>query len=280
MSPLFPNAPSIPALALVTRVVSLVAFLSVGPVMAKLPELDAVFFGRVLHKGTEPAVPNLANQLAVIAKLDGIEIARAILSPSSSQYLLKIPLDDGVEPRLPGTARRQERIRVYVLKTADNIEQEVAESVSGLFLSSVKGDVRSLDVRISGDLGLPVGPSSDVLRQWADQYGLNYLSISQNSDFDNDGVPDLDEYTAGTEPNNVLSKLQVIQTIHNNGVTSVQYGPVRVGRLYRIYFSATMAPGSWSEIGSASPTEDAAGRWFDHVTTVNPGFYQITVVTQ
>lgn len=277
MSVHFPTAP---APLLVTRVAVLAAFLGLGPARAKLPELDAVFFGRVLHKNTEPAVPNLANQLAVVAKLNGIEIARATLNPGSSQYLLKIPLDDGFDPRLPGTARPQERIRFHVLKPSDNSEQEVAESVSGLFLSSVKGDVRALDLRISGDLGLPSGPNSDVLKQWADQYGLNYLSITQTSDFDNDGVPDLDEYTAGTEPNNGSSKLQVIQTVHNNGVTSVQYGPVRVGRLYRIYFSATMAPGSWAEVGSASPTEDAASRWFDHVTTVNPGFYRITVVTQ
>lgn len=247
---------------------------------SKLPELDAVYFGRILQNTTEPVVPNLADQVAVVAKLDGVEIARATLNPGSSQYLLKIPLDDGVNPRLAGTARFHERVRIYLLKTSDNSEHEVTESVSGLYISSVKGDVRAMDLRIPGDLGLPPGPSADALSQWATGFGLNPLSITQISDFDSDGVTDLDEYTSDTNPNDNQSKLQVIETIHNNGVTSIRYGPVRVGRLYRIYFSATMADGSWTEIGSASPTENAVDRWIDHVTTVNPGFYEIKVVTQ
>ena len=247
---------------------------------SKLPELDAVYFGRILQNTTEPVVPNLADQVAVVAKLNDIEIARATLNPGSSQYLLKIPLDDGVNPRLAGTARFHERVRIHLLKTSDNSEHEVTESVSGLYISSVKGDVRAMDLRIPGDLGLPPGPSADALSQWATGFGLNPLAITQTSDFDNDGVYDLDEYTSDTNPNDPGSKLQVIETVHNNGVTSIRYGPVRVGRLYRIYFSATMAEGSWTEIGSASPTENAADRWLDHVTNINPGFYRITVVTQ
>jgi len=250
------------------------------PLRAKLPELDAVYFGRILQNSTEPVVPNLAEQVAVVAKLNGVEIARTSLVPGSSQYLLKIPLDDGINPRLPGTARFHERVRVYVVKTGDPTEHEVVESVSGLYISSVKGDVRAMDLRIPGDLGLPTGPSADALSQWALSFGLDPLLITETSDFDNDGVSDLDEFTAGTDPSDPNSKLEVIETIHNNGVTSIRYGPVRVGRLYRIYFSATMEDGTWTEIGSASPTQNAPDRWIDHVTQVSPGFYRITVVTQ
>lgn len=270
---------SVQTLFLVRAALSVCLFLPFSA-WSKLPELDAVYFGRILQNTTEPVVPNLADQVAVVAKLDGVEIARATLNPGSSQYLLKIPLDDGNNPRLAGTARFHERVRIYLLKTGDATEHEVTESVSGLYISSVKGDVRAMDLRIPGDLGLPPGPSADALSQWAALYGLNPLAITQTSDFDNDGVYDLDEYTSDTDPNNPGSKLQVIETIHNNGVTSIRYGPVRVGRLYRIYFSATMAEGSWEQVGSASPTQNAADRWLDHVTNINPGFYQITVVTQ
>lgn len=47
---------------------------------SKLPELDAVYFRRILQNTTEPVVPNLAGQVAVVAKLNGIEIARAALN--------------------------------------------------------------------------------------------------------------------------------------------------------------------------------------------------------
>lgn len=52
-----------------------------NPAVAKLPELDAVYFGRILQNTTEPVVPNLAGQVAVVAKVNRVKFARATLKP-------------------------------------------------------------------------------------------------------------------------------------------------------------------------------------------------------
>lgn len=50
----------------------------------------------------------------ILAKLNGITIAQANVAPSASQYVLKLPKDDGNSPRLTRTCRSGERVRIYV----------------------------------------------------------------------------------------------------------------------------------------------------------------------
>ncbi len=244
---------------------------------AKLPELDAVYFGRLRHNSTDLAVPTVANQIAIIAKLDGLEIARAVMNVGSAQYLLKVPLDDGNNPRLPKTGRFGEGIRIYVVKISDGSEYEPSESTSGLTLSSVKGDVQTLNLTISEDLGLPLSNSLDGFSEWLISHGLDPANITDTTDSDNDGVYDIDEFVADTDPTDLNSKLGVVETRHENGVFSVKFGPVRISRIYRIYCSPTMQDGTWNDIGLISSGENLASIWHDHTTTAPQCFYRITV---
>ena len=70
----------------------------VSSLSAKLPELDSVFYGTVRHNINDELIAG-TETIVVEAELNGIVIASSILPPGSAAYVLKIPIDDGADPR-------------------------------------------------------------------------------------------------------------------------------------------------------------------------------------
>jgi hypothetical protein len=250
-------------LVLVTFLTLLSGFTAQG----KLPELDVIYRGYVLHKSTQPFVPDASSSLSVIAKLDGVQIAAATMAAGQSLYLLKIPRDDGTEPRLPGTTRQGERVRLYLRKGAT--EYEVKESVSNsatLLIPVTKGSSLMQNISVDQNLGGSASPYTTAFFAWAATYGLAPIVGLDNLDRDGDGKSNYDEFLAGTSPTDKDDYLSFIEApLLQNGIFSVKYGKVKPSRHYTIYKISPTDASQKIMVGEVSPDVAADFLWFDYV---------------
>jgi hypothetical protein len=82
----------------------------------------------------------------------------------------------------------------------------------------------------------------------------NFGNLSRNGtgDFDNDGLNDLEEYLAGTDPKDPSSNLKLKPVMYNGTSFVVSFTAV-AGKSYRVQFSHTLAPGSWLNLADVAP---------------------------
>ena len=251
-------------------------FLAVcSPLSAKLPELDAIFWGQVRHKTNQPLVTGSSGNIVIVAKLNGLTVAQKSLPAGSSQFMLKVPMDDGLSPRLPGTARAGERVRIYVRSNSLAVEQEAAESASagGFALSSTKGDIVSQVLSVSADLS---DSMTGAMPAWLVGFGLP--ADSANLDTDADGTPNGAEYAADTNPTDHSQVFRIIEVTKSAGNNFIKFGPIRPTRHYTIWCSQSLGSGSWSSIGQVTP--GTSGDWFlfGHPTpNASSVFYRLEV---
>lgn len=249
--------------------------LAAGPATAKLPELDAIFWGPVRHNTDQELVPSTSGNIVIIAKLNGVIVAQKSLVAGSPQFVLKVPMDDGLSPRLPGTARAGERIRLYVRSNSMNIEQEAAESVfaGGLSISSVKGDIVAQTLSVSIDLG---DPAPAPMPAYLASFGLP--ANSENSDTDADGASNAAEYAAGTDPKDPLDVFRILEVTKSAGNNFIKFGPIRPERQYTIWSSGTLGASNWSSIGQVTPGSTSEWFLFGHPTPAGANcFYRLEV---
>jgi hypothetical protein len=101
---------------------------------------------------------------------------------------------------------------------------------------------------------IPAGPDSDgdgIPDNWELQYAGNLTSLNGAGDFDNDGVPNSQEYLADTNPTDPSSNLRITDFIANSGGTAntVTF-TTRPTRLYEVQERTTLAPEStWTDSG-------------------------------
>lgn len=241
---------------------------------AKLPELDTIYYGLVRHNTSQPLVPLVAEQIVVIAKLNGVTVATSSVAPGASAFVLKVPMDDGLAPRLLGTARAGERVRIYLRSNTLNSEFETTESAgaSGLPLAATKGDILAQTLSVTSDLsggvqGMPVFLAS---------YGLSTGSGSLDSD--GDGATNAAEYAAGTNPTNQAEVFKILEVTRSGGNNFVKFGPIRPSRLYRIWCSENLAPSGWSDIGQVTPGVTGDYFLFGHASPASSNlFYKLEV---
>ena len=250
------------------------------PLHARLPELDAIFYGKVRHNNGALLSPSSAGQMIVKATLNGGVIAQSSMAALSSDYKLKIPLDDGAEPRLAGTARFGERVHIIVRNVSTGVEFEATESAgAGLSISSIKGDVTRQDLSVTGNLGGDT--TSAGYNAWAAGYPLMPQGIANSGgDFDSDGFTNMQEFTTGTDPTRAEDNFQILQTVKANNVYSLRYGPIRLSRVYTI-FSAPTPTGAWVKVAEVTPNVNAAFAWQDILDHGEPQiFFKISVSEQ
>ena len=261
----------------------LLCILVVTVCSAKLPEPDAIFFGPVKHNGGILLVPENAGDFIVIAKLNGSTIAQAPMAAISSQFVLKVPVDDGQAPRLPGMARGNERVRVYLRRVSDNLEQEAVESSSsgGLLVPTERGTLTEMvaGLNFTGNFG-GMAPGFAPFGEWADGFGI--AAYTPMTDSDGDGHTNLEEFAAGTDPTSGSSTFQILEVRRVNGVSSVKFGPILLSREYGIWCADNLSGSSWTRIGTIRPNAPASHRWFDHITPEGTPhlFYRLTVEVQ
>ena len=100
-------------------------------------------------------------------------------------------------------------------------------------------------------------------------------------DNDSDGSDDLDEHVANTDHNDPSSIFQA--TVAPNPArpdqTDIHYSPAFATRIYRILWSSSLAPGTWTELTKGVTTDDGTGGQ----TTTDPAegearrFYKIEI---
>jgi len=84
--------------------------------------------------------------------------------------------------------------------------------------------------------------------------GLNMTWL--NGDADGDGIKNIDEITAGTNPFNPGKTIAITSVTRNGGNVELQF-PTETGKLYRVEFTTTLAnAGSWALHASPTP-----GQW-------------------
>ncbi len=246
----------------------------------KLPELDAVYWGTAYHRTSQSLVPASTGQIVIQAKLSGVTIAQSVMTAGSNAFVLKVPMDDGVDPRLPGTARFGERVHIIIRNTVQGIEYETTVSAgTGLSLPTVKGAVTPQNLAVTGNLAATqLGIQSFAL--WTSNFSGGGVDLNDpNLDSDGDGVSNYQEFLAGTDPLDRNDRLQILEMKYLNGVTSIRFGPIKLSRIYTIYSSPDLTV--WTKVVDIVPNVAAASRWHDHaVNGAKSLFYKVEVGIQ
>lgn len=254
--------------------------LTVQSAAGKRPELDAVLWGNLTHAGGTPLRPAFLGEITVSAWLDGVKIAELAVAPSASpnpsRYLLKVPMDDGAEPRIKGTARSGERIRIRVKNVPLNLEHEIVEtkSAAGFSLPQIKGAITIQNISLTEDLG-GASPLMAQFAVWRAAINFQPDILDPHSDPDDDGMSNYAEFLANTDPESGASVLRIQQIIRSSGVNSLRIGPVKSGRRYSLLSSKTLLPDDWTIVVQFTATADEESRWQDHVSSDTQLFYRI-----
>ena len=255
--------------------------------IAKLPEPDAVFWGTVKHQTSVDLNPAQTAEIAVVAKLvvGGVPqnvVAQTIIAPGQNNYLLKVPLDDGQEPRLTGTARAGEKIKIYIrnIRKEPVTEFETNETeTAAITIAAARGTVSNKDLVVDEDLEPGVAL---MLRfaAWRSDFAGVPSTTPATADSDGDGTSDLHEYLADTNPTEGKSKFQAYEIRHAATLNSIRFGPVRLSRVYTVFCSPSLSMPDWQPIGTVRVSAASEDKWFDHVIPAGGGaklFYRVAV---
>src|SRR5206468_3783760 len=83
------------------------------------------------------------------------------------------------------------------------------------------------------------------------------LSRNGSGDYDLDGMTDLQEFLAGTDPTVAGSSLKLLPVSYNGSSFVFNFNAV-AGRTYRVSYSTTLLPGSWTMLKDV-PAQGASG---------------------
>ena len=262
--------------------VSICMFAAIPEVMAKLPEVDAVYYGRLFHEDTTPLFSSAEQAITLIAEVEGTEIAQFALPVNgSNSYRLNIPMDDGQDPRIPGAARAGETLRIFLKNgSVANSKVQVQETtITPFALSSERGDVERTDLSVAISITTVTGTDA-AYEAWLASFPSPPENFGNPGvDSDGDGVEDFDEFIAGSDPLDSSDKLVV--KIENrdeiNNVSTLRYGPVTAGRRYQILCCSDLE--NWTEVNTEPiiPEESAESALYDHVTDSTSMFYILEV---
>jgi len=139
-------------------------------------------------------------------------------------------------------------------------------------------------VKTGGCLNLlkMVDTDSNGLPDWWETDNFGAIGVNPNLDADGDGMINLQEYLAGTNPRNSASRLAISQTsMVANGSNSdfhVSFQSVS-GITYRVEYSDTLATGSWTTLGADLSGTGAIMQVIDPAANTRAKrFYRVEVI--
>ena len=229
------------------------------PAMAGLPLPSLTFYGMFLDEFGWPYPGD--DYVEVYAQ--GVKIATHTLIPAVGNeynFLLRVPYDTG---------GKLDDYSPDVISPGDNVQIRLVDNGSGQPVISTNfictlpaGSVVRFNAR-SGTDSLGDG-LTDELRQWiwsalGDGTPFSPSKVRATDDSDGDGVSNLDEFLAGTDPANAEDVLAVaISRTAYPGVTQLQFFAVP-GKSYQVQTGTLTDQGvTWSTATFAS-SPDAAG---------------------
>ncbi len=250
--------------------------------VARLPEPDALWWGTMTHNGGQVLTSTGGTPISVVAKYNGVIVAQNAVPLGNTTYVLTVPLDNGVEPRVPGTVRPGERVRIFLKNTSTNVEYEAIETRTGPTINgtvgSQRGVVYSLNLSVPENLSTGAALAA-AFGMWAQAYPVLNPAFG-NRDSDGDGMTDFQEFLSDTDPTAPNSSLRILQIARAQNVTSIRFGPIRLGRVYSIYCTPSLLTPAWQKIGQVTPSASAPFTWFDDANGSQPCFYRVEVGIQ
>jgi hypothetical protein len=119
-----------------------------------------------------------------------------------------------------------------------------------------------------------------LLSTWrTDNFGStdNAGAGADGQDPDGDGVTNIDEYTAGTDPNDPNDVFRV-GSITRTGDTVSVVVPAKTGRIYSLQRRTDLIPGPWQNVVTVgSPAANGNLTLTDPAAIGDRWFYQVTV---
>lgn len=274
-------------------------------IFARIPEPDTIVIGTLVGNNGETIASRVSQKIIVRAVVDGATLATAeVPSNNGGKFILRVPMDDGVAPRITGTAKSSDRIKLLVDNLETNLSVEPKENeFGGVEIPAGRGNVLMLSFSVPDNILSDDINSNSIPDSWEEMYSISrngYAGISLKSDDsgldnDNDGFTNREEYIAGTDPQDETGVFKItsvnIPEAHSKNYenrfskesnTSLQitFAPMVNGRLYTLRRSTDLSKDKkqWDNIATIRADSDA-----DYFTWVLPepngdiGFYYIAV---
>lgn len=257
-----------------------VAALVAVAAQGRIPEPDTIVVGSVANAPSGRA-------LEVRAVVDGATLASTEVGESSGGFIIRIPMDDGASPRLGGTAKANDRVRLVVVDKATGAKTETLETAeAGLEIPSGRGQVLRGTFRVAeGSLSDTDGDG--IPDAWEAMYplgrngsvGLDAEGDDASEDNDEDGRTNWEEYVAGTDPLDADSLFAVQSVSFEDGTLAVTAGPGVTDRRYILKRTAQLGEEArWEEVATAVAPEDGGPvEWTWHGVAEEGGYFRVDV---
>ena len=251
-------------------------------VSAKIPEPDTILVGTLSRSNGAPIVSLPGQTLVVRAVVDGATLASTEVSAGGDgRFVLRVPMDDGVAPRLAGTAKSSDRIRVVVDNAAADLSVETDQTESGgVEIPAGRGNILSLSFSVSSDIVLDDINGNGIPDDWEEKAGLSLDRDDSALDNDGDGYSNREEWITGTDPMNENSRLAIWSVDPQPDSLRIRFAPLVGGRTYSLRRSSSLlAPSSeWSVIATFNADADMESfLWVLPVPSDSSNFYRVSV---
>ena len=113
---------------------------------------------------------------------------------------------------------------------------------------------------------------------WEIQY-FKHLGVDPKDDPDGDGMTNLREFMAGTNPTNSLSVLRMTPVSQPSNVSFTLAWHSIPGKYYRVQFNDSLAPDGWKDLGGDVLAEDVTASKTDENAPANSTrYYRVLVL--
>jgi YD repeat-containing protein len=114
---------------------------------------------------------------------------------------------------------------------------------------------------------------------WEQQY-FSGLSRTGTDDFDNDGMSDLDEYRAGTDPTDAQSKLKTTLVKEGGGHYSVEW-PTVPGKRYLLQYKDDLNSPTWTNAFDPFIATSTQSSYYDESSNgASKRYYRLLIVPE
>ena len=198
-------------------------------------------------------------------------------------------MDDGASPRLAGTAKTSDHIRVIVDNAAADLSAETEETKSGgVEIPAGRGHVLVLSFSVSGEIVVGDINANGIPDAWESRYaiprnGFAALSLERDDgglDNDGDGFSNREEWIAGTDPLDETSRFSIRSIETGPDALRIAFGPMTGDRLYTLRRNASLSGDRllWEPLATMRSESDAESfTWILPAPTGDAGFYSIGV---